>query len=180
MDITSLRYIEVDKIQNLIDIFVLNFDGSRQYNFVVNEVIRMSQGVLLTYDITSRTSFDNTVKQLKTLNTIKEQQVEKSLPITLVGNKCDLGDGKEREVERSGGEKLAAELGLICGFREISAKTGEGVVELFVDMIREIQELEAKKEQDDKEVKEDDNSKHAKKSGKGVFHKLMKKVIRSE
>lgn len=57
-------------------------------------------------------------------------------PILLVGNKSDLGASSLREVEWSLGDELAQKWQ--CPFLETSARTGEGVNESFVEIVRRV------------------------------------------
>jgi GTPase SAR1 family protein len=58
-----------------------------------------------------------------------------SVPMVLVGNKCDLQD--QRVISTDQGQQLAAKFGN-CSFLESSAKTKTNVSEIFYDLIRQI------------------------------------------
>ena len=95
----------------------------------MNRYIRNAQTFLFVYDITYRESFDDIV--------ILRGQIGKtrsSVPMVLVGNKCDLSN--EREVGIVEGENLARSLG--CPFFETSAKTPINVTESFCSAVQEI------------------------------------------
>jgi Ras-related protein Rab-5C len=59
-----------------------------------------------------------------------QRQADPSIVIMLVGNKLDLAS--QRQTPRELGEKYAQEEGLL--FTEASAKTGDGVEQLFMDI----------------------------------------------
>ncbi|KAI0297250.1 P-loop containing nucleoside triphosphate hydrolase protein [Multifurca ochricompacta] len=59
-----------------------------------------------------------------------------SVPIILVGNKCDLE--YERQVDTNEGQRVAHELG--CRFVETSAKLGANVTETFLNLVRQIRD----------------------------------------
>ena len=59
-----------------------------------------------------------------------QRQADPSIVIMLVGNKVDME--ASRKTSREMGEQYAQEEGLL--FAEASAKTGDGVEELFVDI----------------------------------------------
>ena len=64
--------------------------------------LRTGNGLLFVYSITSRSSFDKVAVLLQTSLLISH---EDTLPMVLVGNKCDLE--KYRQVSKEEGEELA-------------------------------------------------------------------------
>ena len=85
-------------------------------------------GALLTFDITSRESFDAIHGFVEETTT----SASKNLVIILIGNKSDLAS--ERQVSKEEAETYAKRLGLI--YIEVSAKTGHNVNIAF-DMVAE-------------------------------------------
>lgn len=63
-------------------------------------------------------------------------------PFVLVATKVD--DEPGRIVTRTDGEELAANWG--CGYVEVSAKTGEGVEEVVLELVRKLRVKSASKE----------------------------------
>lgn len=96
-------------------------------------------GFLMVYDISSRSSLDNLeyFEELITQNAEKHMQSSAApLPVKLViGNKCDLGEG--RIVSTADGRAWAQAHG--CGFIEISARAMINVEETFINLIRQIE-----------------------------------------
>lgn len=84
----------------------------------------MSQIALLVYDISSVGSFNKAKFWVGEL----EKHGDPNMVICLVGNKCDLEE--ERKVTREEAEEYAKEKGFLMS--ETSARSGEGVQELFV------------------------------------------------
>lgn len=76
------------------------------------------RGIILVYSITSRASFDYTVK---VHNNITRALKGRYMPFLLMGNKTDCA--AKRQVKTSGDR--AAARSLRCGFYEVSAKTGQ-------------------------------------------------------
>ncbi len=74
---------------------------------------------VVTYDVTSRKSFENTNKWIDDVRTERGQNVI----IVLVGNKIDLEE--DRQVSAEEAEKMAAELDVM--WIETSAKNGGNV-----------------------------------------------------
>lgn len=85
-------------------------------------------GALLTFDITSRESFDAIHGFVEETTT----SASTNLVIILIGNKSDLAS--ERQVSKEEAETYAKRLGLI--YIEVSAKTGHNV-NLSFDMVTE-------------------------------------------
>jgi len=96
--------------------------GQEKYRALIPSYIRGASIIFLIYDLNHHESFDAINNWLGFVNqyTNKEQ-----VKIILVGNKKDL----ERKVKYEEGQNLAKKEGML--FFETSAKTGEGVVEMF-------------------------------------------------
>ena len=77
--------------------------------------IRDCEGFIIIYSITGRNSFNQVTAFRNQVLKVKDTD---SIPLMLVGNKCDLED--KREVETNEGEELAKKLN--CQFKEASAK----------------------------------------------------------
>ena len=89
---------------------------------------REVQGVIIVYDISNQSTFDNTV----TRYIIDARRfAHPEIPIILVGNKSDVG--KIREVEFKCGKQYA-ESNMIS-FLETSAKDGSGVDKAFLKIL---------------------------------------------
>uniref|UniRef100_A0A3Q1GUB9 small monomeric GTPase n=2 Tax=Acanthochromis polyacanthus TaxID=80966 RepID=A0A3Q1GUB9_9TELE len=91
--------------------------------------LRSVNGIVLVYDVTNRSSFNNTSKWIC--------DIEEPLPNVekiILGNKCDMND--RREVSREEVEKIAMDYGI--KFLETSAKSGINVEEAFFTLIRDI------------------------------------------
>eukprot|EP00494_Astrolonche_serrata_P011502 UN11587 len=63
-------------------------------------------GILLVYDVTDETSFQNIRNWMKNI----EQHASESVNKILIGNKCDIENNKA--VDKEDGEKLAKEYGV--------------------------------------------------------------------
>jgi GTPase SAR1 family protein len=79
-------------------------------------------GIILVYDCTDQTTFNNISNWLKQI----EQHANTNVAKVLVANKCDRSD---RVIEAERGRALAEKHGL--SFFETSAKTGENVSDVF-------------------------------------------------
>ena len=117
---------------------ILDTAGQEEFTALRDQWIRDCEGFVIIYSITSRSSFEQ-------VSTFKEQVMRvkdvDSLPMMLVGNKCDLEN--KREVSTTEGQDLARAFG--AQFKEASAKTRINVEEVFYDLVRSIRSHQGKK-----------------------------------
>ncbi|XP_058232495.1 ras-related protein Rab-37-like isoform X3 [Hemibagrus wyckioides] len=93
-------------------------------------VISPRSALLLLYDITRKSSFDNIRAWLTEIH----EYAQKDVVIMLLGNKSDMA--AERVIKPEDGQKLAKEYGV--PFMETSAKTGVNVELAFLAIAREL------------------------------------------
>ena len=96
--------------------------GQERFNNITKQYFNKVDGILLVYDITSRTSFN---KIHNWINEINNVITPNELGIVLLGNKNDLE--LQREVQKDEGSVLGKELNM--PFFETSAKTGKNLKE---------------------------------------------------
>ena len=96
--------------------------GQEKYRALIPSYLRGASIIFLVYDLNHHESFESINNWLEFINQYANKQQVK---LVLVGNKKDL----ERKVTIDEGKNLAQKEGMI--FFETSAKTGEGVVEMF-------------------------------------------------
>lgn len=112
--------------------------GDEKFRSITKQYYRNAHGILLVYDITDRTSFEN-------IN-IWAEDIKNNAPadcvVVLVGNKSDLTN--KRVVSSQEGKKTADELGYL--FNEVSAKNGDNIFLLFGNISEAIiEQLEKEK-----------------------------------
>ena len=114
------------------DIHLLLYDtaGQEKFRALIPMYTRDANIILLVYDVTSKDSFLHLSDWLRDLTNVKKEEVI----FAVVGNKTDLDD--RREVNSNEGENYAKENGFI--FKEVSARTGEGINELFDVILKEM------------------------------------------
>ncbi|KAI4292245.1 Ras-related protein Rab-11A [Pancytospora philotis] len=120
--------------------------GQERYHAITSAYYRGSSGAVVVYDITKKNSLENALTLwLRNLR----QVADPSLPVLLIGNKSDLKS--KREVKTEEGREAALKEGM--GFFETSALSGENVAEAFEMFIKQIYEIERKKENSPTRVK---------------------------
>nr|XP_021335875.1 ras-related protein Rab-26 [Danio rerio] len=110
--------------------------GQERFRSVTHAYYRDAHALLLLYDVTNKSSFDNIQAWLTEIHEFAQQNVV----IMLLGNKADATH--ERIVKREEGEKLAKEFGV--PFMETSAKTGLNVELAFTAVAKELKHRELK------------------------------------
>jgi small GTP-binding protein len=104
--------------------------GQERFRSVTRSYYRGAMGCLLVYDITNRESYNHVPTWLQDARALATND----LVVILVGNKSDLQ--ADREVAFLEASKLAQENDLM--FLETSAKTGEGIDEVFTKCAKTI------------------------------------------
>ena len=107
--------------------------GQDKYRTIAKNYYKGSHGILLLYDITKQSSFDNIREWVRD---IKEEVNEKAI-LFLIGNKIDMED--QRKIPKEKGVELAEEFKI--PFFEASAKSGENVDEVFKALYNKICEV---------------------------------------
>ena len=115
--------------ENSVKVLIWDTAGQERFKNIAKQYYRGANGVLLIYDVCKRKSLEKIgfwLEELKTYNNIDE------LCIYLVGNKIDL-EGK-RVITKEEGQKYAKDNQI--NYFEVSAKSGEGIHDLFNDIIK--------------------------------------------
>ncbi|KAI0464635.1 GTPase Ypt5 [Komagataella kurtzmanii] len=97
--------------------------GQERYKSLAPMYYRNANCALVAYDLTQESSLDRAKSWIQEL----QKQASADIVVALVGNKLDLE--AERKVSTKEAKEYADEFGLI--FKEISAKTGEGIKDVF-------------------------------------------------
>ncbi|XP_057716778.1 ras-related protein Rab-26-like [Corythoichthys intestinalis] len=110
--------------------------GQERFRSVTHAYYRDANALLLLYDVTNKTSFDNIQAWLTEINEYAQQDVV----LMLLGNKADATH--ERVVKREDGERLAKEFGV--PFMETSARSGLNVDLAFTAVAKELKHRSGK------------------------------------
>lgn len=117
--------------------------GQETYKSITRSYFRGASGALLVFDITRRQTFESATNWLNDLRLIAED----GIVVVLVGNKCDLDEGRtssdgnptkrKREVTREEAEAWARAHNLLS-YVETSAKSGSNVEKAFREVAERI------------------------------------------
>ena len=118
----------------MIKLHIWDTSGQERFRAMTNLYYRDAQVALLTYDITNESSFNSIDFWIKEL---KYKVENENMILCLVGNKCDVSQD-DRKITTVRGKNFAEENNMI--FYETSAKTGEGVKDLFVTIANKVYE----------------------------------------
>ena len=115
--------------------------GQERYRTIRQSYYKGSQLIVLVYAIDNKNSFENIPKLVEEVKTQNE-----NAKFLLVGNKCDLEE--ERLVSKEDAKQYAEKNNI--GFFEVSAKTGDGIDDMFKYIISEL--LEDMKKEENKNI----------------------------
>ena len=118
----------------VVKLHIWDTSGQERFRAMTNLYYRDAQVALLTYDITNESSFSGIEFWIEEL---KYKVENDNMILFLVGNKSDVNN-EERKISKNQGKKFADDNNMI--FYETSAKTGDGVKDLFNDVARKAYE----------------------------------------
>ena len=102
--------------------------GQEKFKSLTKMYYQDAEAAIIVYDITFRESFDSAKRWLQD---VRENASKQDILIAIVGNKCDLSDKAEVQLEEahSFGRQARAEI-----IKETSAKDSKGIIELFQEI----------------------------------------------
>ncbi|CAK9215725.1 unnamed protein product [Sphagnum troendelagicum] len=125
----KIRTIELDNRR--IKLQIWDTAGQERFRTITTAYYRGAMGILLVYDVTDESSFNNIRNWIRNIELHASDNVNK----ILVGNKADM-DESRRVVPTAKGQALADEYGI--KFFETSAKTNLNVEHVFFTIARDI------------------------------------------
>ncbi|KAI5120790.1 hypothetical protein M0805_002417 [Coniferiporia weirii] len=111
------------------------WDTAGQERYKAPMYYRNANCAVVVYDITQPASLEKARTWIREL----QRQADPSIVIALCGNKTDLA--ARRQVTQEEAQKYAEEEGLMWG--ETSAKTGEGVANIFTSLAKKLPQIAA-------------------------------------
>ncbi|CAM8910429.1 hypothetical protein QQ045_033137 [Rhodiola kirilowii] len=127
----KIRTVELDGKR--IKLQIWDTAGQERFRTITTAYYRGAMGILLVYDVTDESSFNNIKNWIRNI----EQHASDNVNKILVGNKADMDESK-RAVPTAKGQALADEYGI--KFFETSAKTNMNVEQVFFSIARDIKE----------------------------------------
>uniref|UniRef100_A0A3P8YFN2 small monomeric GTPase n=1 Tax=Esox lucius TaxID=8010 RepID=A0A3P8YFN2_ESOLU len=140
-----------------IDFRIWDTAGQERFRSVTHAYYRDAHALLLLYDVTNKTSFDN----IKAWLTEIHEYAQQDAVLMLLGNKADAT--QERVVKREDGERLAKEFGV--PYMETSAKSGLNVELAFTAVAKELKHRSMKEPNEPKFKLQDYVNKEMKSAG---------------
>mmetsp|Transcript_124413 Transcript_124413/g.387340 ORF Transcript_124413/g.387340 Transcript_124413/m.387340 type:complete len:205 (+) Transcript_124413:95-709(+) len=126
----DFKWKQVERNAKKLRLQVWDTAGQERFRTITPAYYRAAMGVVITYDICDRESFDHVEYWVQQL----DQHGDAAVQRILVGNKSDLAD--LRKVAKEDGEALAAKFNM--AFFETSAKSGENVDNAFLKIADEV------------------------------------------
>lgn len=124
------KSIKVDKQE--IELQIWDTAGQERFFSITKSYYRGSDGIFLTFDLTSEDSFKALPKWIAEV----KEKLEEKVPIFLLGNKKDLLDDSEIETLSTTKSIKSISKELQVPWYATSAKSGENIEEIFTDMAR--------------------------------------------
>lgn len=118
---------------------ILDTAGQIEFTAMRDQYMRCGEGFIICYAITDRRSFEMAAECRKQIERVR---CTESVPMVLVGNKCDLES--MRQVSTEEGQALARQMN--CPFYETSAALRHFVDDVFHTLVREIRRREKERE----------------------------------
>ncbi|KAK8935300.1 Ras-related protein RABE1c [Platanthera zijinensis] len=129
----KIRTIELDSKR--IKLQIWDTAGQERFRTITTAYYRGAMGILLVYDVTDESSFNNIRNWIRNI----EQHASDNVNKILVGNKADMDESK-RAVPTSKGQALADEYGIKFFETVSSAKTNLNVEQVFFSIARDIKQ----------------------------------------
>ena len=122
------KFVTINNYKYRVDLY--DTAGQERFRSISVNSIRMSDGVILIYDITNEISYENIYGWMDNIYQVKG----KDFPVILIGNKCDKDE--ERVVSKEKGEEMAKKYNIT--FFEASNKMGTNIEEAGLKLINKI------------------------------------------
>jgi small GTP-binding protein len=123
-----------------LNIQVWDTAGQEQFHKITTSYYRGANGIMLVYDISDRSSYNNVEYWIKNI----KQHANEFVHVALIGNKIDLRVADSGAIEFEEGSSLAAKFGV--PYFETSAKDATNVESAFQTVVSSIVDSDKRKE----------------------------------
>ena len=160
---SNLSTIGVEKLESQltlkngeeIKLIIWDTAGQERFRSIALKSIKTAQGVVIVFDLTKKSTFNNVVNWLKQIN----DNLNSNVSLVLFGNKCDIEEGKW-EVNKEEVLKFAKIKGL--PYFETSAKSNINIKEGFENVANAAYEkLEGNKNNNEKKIELDNKQRQS-------------------
>jgi len=110
---------------------ILDTAGTEQFTAMRDLYMKSGGGFVLVYSVTALSTYTDLPELREQILRVKDAE---SVPLVLVGNKCDLVD--QRVITTGQGEELAKKWN--CAFMESSARTHLNVDRIFAELVKQM------------------------------------------
>ena len=137
------------KLDNGEEIKIKLFDtaGQERFRSIATTYLKKANGILLVYDITRESSFNNIQNWIADI----KNESNKEVPTVLIGNKSDLND--KRVITKERGLQLAKEHNLENHFYETSCQNGANVEDAVNDLVMQVYQKYGNQNSSSKKIK---------------------------
>ena len=125
------KYVSLDDLKIRLDIW--DTAGQERFRGLAKNYFRGANAFILVYDITNKNSYD----KLKGWMNDAKEKIQNEYKMIVVGNKTDCKN--EREVDYETLEEFGKKNNVL--YMEVSAKTGEGIDKVFINLVEELVKL---------------------------------------
>ncbi len=127
-----IKFLELENIRVVLQVW--DFGGEDSFRFLLPAYARGSFGGIFMFDITRNNSLKSVGKWLSVFREGLDE-IEKQIPITMVGGKLDLEDNRACSKEEA---KTLLKSHKMTNYIECSSITGENVELIFETLVRNI------------------------------------------
>ena len=129
------------KTKENVSVVLFDTAGQEKFRAITKNYYRGSDGILLIYDITDKTSFEQVENWINGIKESIGKDTDSKYIIFLIGNKLDLIDeeGSQREVTEQQALEACKKFGMVWGKEHSTKKIGnEELTKLFESFIQTI------------------------------------------
>lgn len=112
---------------------IWDFAGEKRFRCVLPSYIIGSAGCIFMYDVTQASTINSLDDWLSVFEEEKKKNIDKEIPLIMVGGKIDLNQNREVQSNEALG---LAQKNNFKDYLECSAKSGENVEEIFISITR--------------------------------------------